>query len=437
MRNLSIVCDEPDRGSKKKRSSGRAIKLAIKRPTLDNPLLISGRASAGHLPFLDGLRGLAALYVAMGHAYQVYFMEVSRYTPVRFGALEFFGGGKQAVALFIVLSGFCLMMPVVKSEDVQLRGGAWRYIKRRAWRILPPYYAAMGISLAMIALLPAMQRTDGKFLNMAQPAFGADVILSHLFLVYNLHATWIYKINPPFWSVATEWQIYFLFPLILLPMWRRTGAIGAVAVGLAIGLAPHFLLYRTAFSISNAHPWFLGLFAMGMAAAGACFAPKRGWVLETLWKWAGTITIGFIAAAVLLGLLTTWHKDKQLPFDVLAGFAAMALLVWCEKSRRQRSGRGLLFGFLESTPVAFLGAISYSLYLMHVPILFVVHRWSEPWHTSPQAAIWIMYGIGMPVAVAACALFHYAFERPFVNAGRRVVARPAPVNFETALAKAA
>ncbi len=373
-----------------------------------------------HLLFLDGLRGLAALYVMLGHAYHVYWSEVTRVQQANYGFFIVFGAAKQAVALFIVLSGFCLMMPVARSADDQLRGGAGRYLKRRAWRILPPYYAALALSLLMIAVFPALQRTDGVFLSLALPVWRTDVILSHLLMVYNLHSTWIFKINPPFWSVATEWQIYFLFPLLLLPVWRKLGALATVVVALVVGMVPHFALGRTHWSISEAHPWFSGLFAMGMVAAAACFSSRRSPVLDLLKARAGSIAVIFTAATVALALGTDWYSKKFLPFDVLAGVAAAALLVWCQ----QRGGKGLMLGFLECRPVVFLGAISYSLYLMHTPLLFLVHRWSEPWHTSPAAVVTIMYAIGVPVVLAACYVFHLIFERPFMTTGPRAAAAP-------------
>src|SRR5215218_948233 len=76
------------------------------------------------------------------------------------------------------------------------------------------------------------------------------------------------SINMAHWSVATEWQIYFLFPLLLLPLWRRFGSACAVAAAAVVGLLPHFLLPESR-NLDWACPWFLGLFAMGMAVADA------------------------------------------------------------------------------------------------------------------------------------------------------------------------
>src|SRR3712207_3890082 len=144
------------------------------------------------------------------------------------------------------------MLPVVQANG-ELRGGLLAYLRRRAVRILPPYYAALVFSLLLlkltnaIAVSPSPQSDD----------FRLDVVVSHIFLVHNLHKAWIYGIDPPMWNVAVEWQIYFLFPLVLLPIWRRFGTVVCLALSFAIGLAPHVLLNGY---LDWSFPWFIGLF---------------------------------------------------------------------------------------------------------------------------------------------------------------------------------
>ena len=66
-----------------------------------------------------------------------------------------------------------------------------------------------------------------------------------------------------------EWQIYFFFPFLLLPLLRRFGICVAVAAAFVIGLAPHFLLHR----FDETSPWYLGLFSLGMAGAVVAHSP--------------------------------------------------------------------------------------------------------------------------------------------------------------------
>ena len=53
------------------------------------------------------------------------------------------------------------------------------------------------------------------------PVSSSGSLLSHLFLLHNLNASWIYDFNGTLWSIATEWQIYFVFALLL--QFRSTG----------------------------------------------------------------------------------------------------------------------------------------------------------------------------------------------------------------------
>jgi peptidoglycan/LPS O-acetylase OafA/YrhL len=102
-----------------------------------------------HLAHLDGIRALMALYVLLSHAkYQVYDSGGGTHGLAKLicRSLEF---GHFAVTMFIMLSGFCLTLPVLKNNGV-LRWGAVEFFKRRAIRILPPYYFALALSLVLI-----------------------------------------------------------------------------------------------------------------------------------------------------------------------------------------------------------------------------------------------------------------------------------------------
>ena len=189
------------------------------------------------LKFLDGLRGLAALYIVLYHAAGD---DPPPEPSLRFLAwfLQF---GHYAVGVFIVLSGFCLMLPVVRSADKRLRDGFSGYLKRRMRRILPAYYGVLTITIACIAFVllqePILSGEEAEVLNLSP-----GTILSHLLMVHNLRESWAQALDPPMWTVALECQIYLLFPLLLLPIWRRFGIVAAIVCGLAIGFAPHLFL---------------------------------------------------------------------------------------------------------------------------------------------------------------------------------------------------
>jgi peptidoglycan/LPS O-acetylase OafA/YrhL len=102
----------------------------------------------GHLNYLNGLRAVAALYVLLHHA--ILQVNISSSSSGIVNWLHaIFEHGRFAVDLFIVISGFCLMLPVIQNDGV-LKKGALNFFVRRAKRILPTYYLAMGLSLILI-----------------------------------------------------------------------------------------------------------------------------------------------------------------------------------------------------------------------------------------------------------------------------------------------
>ena len=163
------------------------------------------------LEYLDGVRGAASFYVMLTHL--VLFINPVLFSTVRWltPATAWMRYGRVSVSIFIVLSGYCLMLPVARSAQSTIAGGLWPYLVRRARRIMPPYYAALLISLALMWALSARIDQVGTFWSTMKPV-NAKVVISHLLLIHNFNNDWISRIDAPMWSVATEWQIYFLFP---------------------------------------------------------------------------------------------------------------------------------------------------------------------------------------------------------------------------------
>ncbi|TMA81997.1 MAG: acyltransferase [Deltaproteobacteria bacterium] len=155
-------------------------------------------ASASHLGFLDGVRGCAALYVVAHHA-------MLNLPPVasRIDALmrRAFALGHFSVDVFIVLSGFCLMLPVLRRPG---NVGLWPFIGRRAVRILPTYYVALLCSLLLIGTV--IGQPSGTHWDVSLPVTRRDVAL-HMMLMHDWSASSALRINHPFWSIAVEWKI--------------------------------------------------------------------------------------------------------------------------------------------------------------------------------------------------------------------------------------
>ncbi len=364
--------------------------------------------------FIEGLRGLAAFYVVLHHASANVLSSPDRVAGlprIAYAGLQLFNYGGFAVSLFIVLSGFCLMLPVTRHPELRVARG-WRdFFARRAMRILPPYYAVLALSLLAPVLIPALGRVTHSMWDDTQPNMTAGAVLSHLFLVHNLSDGWIFRINYAMWSIATEWQIYFFFPLLLLA-WRRAGAAACVVTGCAIGLAIQFGLH----SFGCARPWYVGLFALGMAAAGVTQTPTTAMQrLKSVIYW-DVLAATFMTFALIGSVIV----KRAMPVDYLVGVSAFCLVVlFCGGRALFGNCRRRMLKVLSCRPIAWLGKVSYSLYLVHpvaVAVALVATR-----HLSLSPISWTLTMLASSVALSllATAVFYQSVERHCIPTKRK------------------
>lgn len=363
------------------------------------------------LAFLDGLRGLMALYVVLFHAF--YFARDLPMHPIVAFATGWLNHGHYAVDIFIVLSGFCLMLPVTRSRQGKLPNGFGTYIWQRARRILPPYYAALFFSIVLVGLGQWLQRTGNVAGTYVNDIFTPGIIISHLLLIHNLDFIWAVRINAPMWSVATEWQIYFLFPLLLLPLLRYLGHFLLIIIATIIGLLPLFLLPTDA-NLSWASPWFLGLFAMGMVGADSTFGTSAA-----AQRWGNLLGQWPVAAGAFL-LVVTPILPSTTPiwvYDILVGIGTTSLIVYClrKNTHRTEPHTNFILRVLDAPWAVELGMFSYSLYLIHNPIQQAALRVLQSYLPSTEMILAIQLLVGVPVIVGMAYLFHCVFERRFMN----------------------
>lgn len=367
-----------------------------------------------HLGFLDGLRGLAALYVVAYHILAYYFVALSPATQRLVGPLHF---GAYAVGVFIVLSGFCLMLPVARDPEGALRGGARLFLLRRARRILPPYYCALAVSLALIAL--AVGHKTGTPWDTSVPVTLSG-LLTHLVMLQDaFHSTWA-QIDSPLWSVSVEWRIYFCFPLLVWAR-RRWGsrAVTAVAVAASSALAAAFLsvpqLQHFNSQENGLTPQYLGLFALGMLAAEIAFSPQPHPArLRAQWPWGLLAANAFVLLAVVTALVP-YNALGHVLLDLCVGLCASCLLVAASRAGRIQT-------LLSVRPLVAIGGFAYSLYLIHFPIIQLVWQWViHPLGLGPGVSLALHWLVGLPLSVGGAYLFFLACERPFLR-------RPAPAS---------
>ena len=300
---------------------------------------------------LDGIRGLAALYVVIDHVFLRAFPGYpADHAPFWAG---WFIYGRFAVVVFIVLSGFSLALSPAR-HGWRLDGAA-RFAERRARRILPAYWAALAFSLAVAWLI------------VPQPGNGVPDITSVLvngLLVQNVVGA--HSPNAAFWSMAVEAQLYIAFPLLLLMVRRWNGlvmvAIVAIVVA-AVGIAAPNLPPVDTFVIQSA-PDLAALFAVGMLAAGIVGASSA----RRSWPWP-RLALAAVIPVLLTGAFkgSVWTLDHLYWVDLALGPAIACLLAGLVTGRP-----ALLLRGLDARPMRRLGSFSYSLYLIHAPIVAIV-----------------------------------------------------------------
>ena len=367
---------------------------------------------------LDGVRGLAALFVVVNHIFLRAFPGYPRpRAPFWAG---WFVYGRFAVVVFIVLSGFSLALSPAR-HGWRLDAVS-RFAHRRVRRILPAYWAALLFSLAVAWLVlppPGQALPDAK-----------SVIVNGL-LVQNLVGA--RTPNRSFWSMAVEAQLYLAFPVLLL-MVRRWGAILMVAavtlVVVTVGiLGPHVTRLDT--FVIDSPPDLAALFAVGVMSAGIVGASAA----RRSWPWT---RLALAAAAPVLALIvwrgSVWTLDHLFWVDLALGPAVACLLVALATGRPAR-----LLRLLDTRPLRSLGTSSYSLYLTHGPIVVVVYEKIVAGRVRQGVPAFVAaLALTVPLTIAFARVFAAVFEHPFRHhRGRpRTAPRMAPGPMTTAGARA-
>jgi peptidoglycan/LPS O-acetylase OafA/YrhL len=210
--------------------------------------------------------------------------------------------------------------------------------------------------------------------------------------------------------MPVEAQLYLLFPLLLLLV-RRFRAIvmlaAVVLVVVAVGIVgPHVPRLDT-FVIRSA-PDLAALFAIGILAAGIVTASQA----RRSWPW------GWMALAALVPVIATiwwlgsvWTLNHLYWVDLTVGPAIACLLAALATGHAAR-----LMRLLDSRPLRQLGLSSYSLYLLHGPIVVVVYeKFVAPrFHTGPLAFL-VAVALTVPLAIVLARIFAAVFEIPFLS----------------------
>jgi len=392
---------------------------------------VSARANPGgpavvRIPAIEGLRAWLAWAVVFYH------LMITTNIDAHFNLIERADVvGSGAVMIFMMVSGFVITGLLLTRKE------AWApFITRRAFRLFPAYLIALGLGAIAMMIRPGVFEnvswaTDPAFVNdLAYHSTNLDAVkqapleqtLYHLTLLQGVPppAYMPYSSNTilgPAWSLTVEWQFYLVAPFLVWMARRQTRAVVLVlaAAVMLFGMQRGWLggLVATA-SLPN----LLYLFVVGIFSRIA---------LPHIPKHAG---FGWAAAAAILAIGTQAGIAPAiavwLAFVVLIARAPEnALLGTQGVPQAQRGILDRIFSAaLESKLATYLGDRSYSVYILHSPILVFVGYVLFPLYPFTRVeALVAMLVVVVPVTLVASDLMYRYVERPMIRVGARIAAR--------------
>lgn len=380
-----------------------------------------------HFDYIDLLRGIAILGVLSAHA--TLGMSAAGFTQLPLHVEWLLGAGKHGVSLFFVVSAYTLM----RSLDERRNDGESLfvpYLIRRIFRIAPAYY------LVLLLVFFLHGKGFGGYTPRDEPNIGWPDLAVHLLFVNGLFPYYINNFIGVEWSIATEFMFYAMLPFIFL--WLRNSRNHASLAGKAAtlyvaGLVSLWFMYFKGgymqkiighYPMEIFGPWiyFFILSHIHEFAAGIAI-----WVLMKILSEKRAARLSATTTKLMLGALVA--------FGVMLAYAE----AYWASSVFMTVGGQILWGLLGASliyvlsvlrpgPVpwlSFLGKISFSLYLVHMPVFYGLTKFAPTWSISSFAlfnfSLYLFIALSVSLTTATL-LFHFA-EKPGMRAGKALLNR--------------
>ena len=366
------------------------------------------------LPAIDLLRGISAFGVVLFHSrvdlwvgYREIHSAPDSYSSLD-RALAWLGVPVSQfgylVMLFFVISGFCIHLPLAGGADVlQLRS----YALRRFFRIFPPYAAALLLCVLVELIFDLAGQSRGA---------GGGIFLASFAMIQNyLYHGGQVPSDPSLWSIPVEVELYVAYPVLLSFLRRKGWSMGAgwaVTAGFSM-IALGFCAAGCSWPNTN----FLKFWVLWWS--GAWLAER--WRTGTLPEWGG---VAWMASGVTCAcLLAGWHWGWESAYMHMVWGAVSFLTLWCCLCLPSSVAQGAFEKTWPGRAGVKIGIMSYSLYLIHFPVLQLLGMlWLWCMGSKPSSFLVAMAGSMLCIPLAW--LFHRAIESPSHLLGKKCARSP-------------
>lgn len=335
---------------------------------------------------MDGLRAISIILVLLAH------LGGTRGFPIPEALMRFAALGTVGVRVFFVISGYLITSILLKESDRYGTVSLKKFYYRRTLRIFPAYYAFI-LGALVLSWRGVSGASSGMFLSAATYTSN-----------YVADRGWILGHT---WSLAVEEQFYLLWPAIVLiarPKRALHWALVVVLCAPAIRMAAWQSGEPWRLLIGNSFETTMDSIAMGALLAGYrsghLVMPRLSWLLSGRFVWL---------AGLLILVLSTIDRPRS---QGLVGISISNLSIALVIDHAVRSGNNLWVRFLNWRPLAFIGTLSYSLYL-----------WQQPFLDRSSDAWWAAFPANIALAVFAAIASFYLVERPALRLRDRWEAR--------------
>jgi peptidoglycan/LPS O-acetylase OafA/YrhL len=353
---------------------------------------------------LDGLRGLAALAVFFFHAIMMLPPNNLALHVLTKTILRPFWDGPSAVMLFFVLSGFVLTLPYTGPNPKKV--DTVPFIIRRVTRLYPAYWAVLSLALGLRCLAFSPQGLLGlsAWVNSHWQQQITWLSLAKHFTMISPYLN-SNEIDPVIWSLIIEMKISLIFPAILILV-QRTRRVRYAILTMGVTIALSALIHGPRDRDSQ---WLHVVTMLPVFCFGSYLAKYRSSVLHLLRN-----SLLIRAAMAIIGSML-YSSAWSLPF-LNHGISRLGTAIGSSIIVMLFLASSLLERLGTCRPVLFLGNISYSFYLIHLPILLTTTSILYPMTGSVLLSIAISLACSLPAAWA----IYIMVEIPGQNWGKNL-----------------